>query len=427
MTSTARGTVAVIGSGIAGLTAAYLLQRRFDVTLIEADDRLGGHADTHDVLTPDGRWISIDTGFIVHNRTTYPNLIRLFGELAVPTRPTEMSMSVSCPQCGLEYAGARGLGGVFAQPRRVGDGRFLFMLAQVRRFHRDAQRMLDAQSDDVDSLSLAAFAALHGYSDYFVNHFLLPLVSAVWSTGATAAMAYPARYLFQFLAHHQMLRVSGSPTWRTVVGGSRTYVERVVKNLTAVHTATPVRAVTRHLDGVEIRDTNDRSFRADYVVLATHPQQALSLLTDPTREEDSVLSAMPYSSNTALLHTDSSLLPYSARARSSWNYTVPSCDARPERPVGISYWMNRLQGLRETADYVVSLNRDDDVDPTRVVARRNYEHPIYTPESLAAQRRLPALTTGRTAYAGAYHGWGFHEDGCASGVAAARAVGVSWQ
>ncbi len=426
MTGTQRGTVAVIGSGIAGLTAAYLLQRRFDVILIEADDRLGGHADTHDVLTPDGRWISVDTGFIVHNRKTYPNLVRLFGELDVPTRTTEMSMSISCPDCGLEYAGSRGLGGVFAQPRRLADRRYLSLLNQVRRFHRDARRMLGAEQDEVDSISLAGFAALHGYSGYFVTHFLLPIVSAVWSTGPALALQYPARYLFQFLEHHQMLRVNGSPTWRTVVGGSRTYVERAAKNLTAVHTATAVRAVTRHADGVEIRDTGDRTFHADHLVLATHPGQALALLTDPTPAEREILSAIPYSKNTALLHTDSSLLPQATRARSSWNYTVPACAARPDRAVGVSYWMNRLQGLNEQTDYVVSLNCEDQVDPATVIARRHYEHPIYTASSLAAQRRLPTLNTGRTGYAGAYHGWGFHEDGCASGAAAAAALGVQW-
>lgn len=426
MTGSQRGTVAVIGSGIAGLTAAYLLQRRYDVTLIEADDRVGGHADTHDVLTPDSRWIKVDTGFIVHNRSTYPNLIRLFGELDVPTRATEMSMSISCRQCGLEYAGARGLGGLFAQPHRIKDRRYVWLLAQVRRFHRDARGLLAADPADVDSISLAAFAALHGYSPYFVTHFLLPVVSAVWSTGAALAMQYPARYLFQFLQHHQMLRVTGSPTWRTVVGGSRQYVERAVKHLSAVHTSSPVRAVTRHADGVEIRDQGDRTFHADHVVLATHPGQALALLTDPTPAEREVLSAIPYSRNTAVLHTDSTLLPRTSRARSSWNYTVPDCATRPDRVVGVSYWMNRLQGLDEEIDYVVSLNSEERVDPATVIARREYEHPIYTATSLAAQRRLPELNTPRTAYAGAYHGWGFHEDGCASGATAAAWMGVRW-
>lgn len=421
-----RDTVAVIGSGISGLAAAYLLQRKYDVSLFEADDHVGGHADTHDVLTADGRWLSIDTGFIVHNRLTYPNLVRLFDELDVPTRETEMSMSISCPGCGLEYAGARGLGGVLAQPKRALEPRFLGLLRQVRCFYQDAERMLRADPADVDSITLAGFAALHGYSQYFLTHFLLPIVSAVWSTGAALAAEYPARYLFQFLSHHQMLRVSGSPVWRIVEGGSRTYVERVTKQLTAVHTSAPVRSVTRSADGAHLRDEADQIRRFDHVIIATHPHQALTLLTDATAAETEVLSAISYSPNTAVLHTDSALLPAAPRARSSWNYTVPSCDQRPDRAVGVSYWMNRLHGLSESTDYVVSLNAGSRIDPERVIATRQYEHPVYTPSSLAAVRRLPELAVGRTRFAGAYHGWGFHEDGCASGVAAAASLGVTW-
>lgn len=424
--SAARDTVAIVGSGISGLAAAYLLQRKYDVTLFEADDRVGGHADTHDVLTPDGRWLSIDTGFIVHNRLTYPNLIGLFDELEVPTRATEMSMSISCPECGLEYAGARGLGGVLAQPTRALEPRFLGMLRQVRRFYQDAERLLRADPADVDSITLAGFAALHGYPPYFVTHFLLPIVSAVWSTGAALAAEYPARYLFQFLSHHQMLRVSGSPVWRTVEGGSRTYVQRIAKQLTAVHTSTPIRSVTRSADGVHIRDETDRNHRFDHVVIATHPHQALVVLTDATAAETEVLSAIPYAPNTAVLHTDSGFLPAAPRARSSWNYTVPSCRRRPDQAVGVSYWMNRLHGLDEPTDYVVSLNAGARIDPERIIATRQYEHPVYTPSSLAAIRRLPELAVGRTRFAGAYHGWGFHEDGCASGVAAAATLGVTW-
>lgn len=421
-----RPTVAVVGSGIGGLTAAYLLQRRYDVTLLEADDRLGGHADTHDVGTPDGRWISIDTGFIVHNDATYPNLVRLLAELGVASTPTEMSMSICCGQCGLQYAGARGLAGVFAQTRRVADPRFWHLLGQVRRFHRDARALLADDPDDVDAVSLAAFIAIRRYSRYFVNHFLLPLVATVWSSGTTVAAGYPARYLFEFLDHHRMLTVHGSPQWRTITGGSREYVQRAVKHLTAVHTATPVRSIRRHGDGVQIRDESDRVFAADHVVIATHPDQALALLADPTPQEQTVLGALPYSTTSAVLHTDSRVLPTARGARASWNYTVPACATRTDEVTGVSYYMNRLHRLREPVDYVVSLNCDRSVDPATVIARRTYHHPIYTTASVAARRRLPELTTARTAYAGAYHGWGFHEDGCASGVAAALALGVRW-
>jgi predicted NAD/FAD-binding protein len=421
-----RETAAVIGSGVSGLTASYLLQRRYDVTLLEADDRLGGHADTHDVLTPDGRWLPIDSGFIVHNRATYPTLIRLFDELAVRTTETEMSLSVSCGRCGLQYAGGRGLAGVFAQPRRAADPRFWRLLTDVARFHRDARALLGSPEADVDTVTLGGFVAIRRYSRYFVNHFLLPLVATVWSSGTSVAGAYPARYLFEFLNNHGMLTVHGSPVWRTVTGGSREYVQRAAKCLSAVHTSTPVRSVERHADGVEVRDEADRIFRVDRVVIATHPDQALAILKDPTPTELAVLGALPYSRNSVALHTDSRLLPTARQARASWNYTTMACTVRTPEVTGVSYYMNRLHGLDEPVDYIVSMNSDDRIDPRRVIARRTYHHPAYTSDSVAARRRLPALSAGRVAFAGAYHGWGFHEDGAASGAAAAAALGGPW-
>ena len=330
------------------------------------------------------------------------------------------------PECGLEYAGSRGIGGAFAQPKRAADPRYLAMLGEITRFHRAARRLLAADAEAVDSISLAGFVALHRFSRYLVTHFLVPLVAAVWSTGPELALRYPARYLFRFLDQHGMLRVTGGPPWRTVAGGSRTYVDRAVKNLTAAHVSTPVRSITRHADGVDVSDASDRVFQADHVVIATHPDQALQMLTDPSGLERSVLSAIPYSTNSVLLHTDSRLLPRAPRARSSWNYSVRSCGLDRSGPASVSYWMNRLQRLEEDTDYVVTLNGDELVDPATVIARRTYHHPVYTAESVAAQRQLPGLTNGRTAYAGAYHGWGFHEDGCVSGVAAAAALGVTW-
>jgi uncharacterized protein len=425
-----RPKAAVIGSGVAGLTAAYLLQRTHDVTLFEVDDRLGGHAHTHDIGTPDDRVLPIDSGFIVHNERTYPNLLRLFGELGVATQPTEMSMSITCAGCGLEYAGARGLPGLFAQLRRAGDPAYLRMLTEVKRFHAHARRLLDhADADDtgndVDGLTLGTFLALGGYSRYFVQHFMIPVVSCVWSTGSRASLEYPALYLFRFLDNHGMLSVTGSPRWRTVTGGSRTYVERAAKGLSGVQTGTGIRAVTRHVDGVELIDDDGQRHAADAVVVATHPDQALRLLGDPTDDERAVLGAFAYSRNETLLHTDSRLLPTSRRARASWNYRMDACAGR-SGDVQVSYWMNRLQDLDEPVDYLVTLNATDRIEPGSVLRRMVYEHPVYTPVSVAAQRRLPELTTGRTAFAGAYHGWGFHEDGCASGVRAAEAFGAGW-
>jgi predicted NAD/FAD-binding protein len=432
-----RPKAAVIGAGVAGLTAAYLLQRRYDVTLFESDDRLGGHAHTHELTTVDGGVAYVDTGFIVHNTRTYPNLVRLFDELGVATQDSEMSMSVRCDGCGLEFAGAKALSGLF--PATTGPlhrpnllrPRYLRMLAEVPRFHAHARRVLAAdpvnsvEDMTVEDMTLGAFLAVGGYSRYFIEHFVLPMVSCVWSAGAELSARYPARYLFRFLAHHGLLSIGGSPTWRTVVGGSARYVERAVKGLSAVETSTAVRAVIRHDGGVEVRDDSDVSHHVDTVVLATHPDQALHLLEKPTTAEREVLGAIPYSRNETWLHHDTSVLPRAGAARASWNYRKPSCRADGS-PVLVSYDMNRLQRLAEPADYVVTLNGAGAVDPDRVIARMIYEHPIYTPESVAAQRRLPELNTATTAFAGAYHGWGFHEDGCASGVRAAAALGVVW-
>ncbi|MBP2474028.1 putative NAD/FAD-binding protein [Crossiella equi] len=415
--------VAVIGSGVAGLTAAYLLQRRHEVTLFEREDRLGGHAHTHDLPTRDGRLAAVDSGFIVHNRATYPNLCRLFAELGVATQDSEMSMSVRCDGCGLEYAGARRLPGLFAQPGNLANTRYLRLLGEVTRFHRHARKLL--ADPDAEDVTLGAFLSVGGYSRYFADHFMLPVVSAVWSSGPGESRRYPARYLFEFLHHHGLLSIGGSHQWRTVTGGSRTYVERAAKNLAAVHTATPVRAVSRTPDGALVRDDADHEHRFDHVVLATHPDQALALLTDPTPAEIAVLGAFRYSRNETWLHTDTSVLPSAPAARAAWNYRKPDCSGRAG-PVLVSYHMNRLMRLAEPEDYVVTLNAVDRVPERSVLARMVYEHPVYTPESVAAQRRLPELTTPVTAYAGAYHGWGFHEDGCASGVRAAQAFGVTW-
>jgi predicted NAD/FAD-binding protein len=410
--------VAVIGAGVAGLTAAYLLQRRYGVVLFEAGPRLGGHAHTHDVPTPTGS-VAVDSGFIVHNERTYPNLLRLFGELGVTTRESEMSMSVRCLGCGLEYAGARGLTGLFPRPAALLRPRYLRMLGEVTRFHRHARRVLARGGNDV---TLGEFAA--GYSRYFTEHFLLPVVSAVWSAPEEVSREYPVRYLFRFLDHHGLLSVGGSPTWRTVEGGSREYVERAVKGLTAVHVATPVRSVLRTADGVEVRDDAGEAHTVDRVVIATHANDALGMLADPTDAESVALGAFSYSRNETWLHTDDTLLPTAPSARASWNYLKPSCAGSGQ--VLVSYDMNRLMRLGEPSPYVVTLNATDRIDPSTVLAKMTYEHPVYTRKSVAAQRLLPSLATSRTAFAGAYHGWGFHEDGCASGVAAAAAFGVRW-
>jgi predicted NAD/FAD-binding protein len=422
--SAARPSVAVIGSGVSGLTAAYLLNRTHHVTLFETDDRLGGHAHTHDVTAPDGTDHAVDSGFIVHNDRTYPWLRKLFAELQVQVRPTEMSMSVRCEGCGLEYAGGRGLRGVLAQPRRLLDPQFVRMLLQVKRFHRRAAAFLAATGDS-DITTYGEFLEREGFSEHFVAHYAVPVVSCVWSSGREVALLYPARYLFRFLDHHGMLAVSGSPQWYTVVGGSRTYVDRLAAQLPDVRRSAAVTDVTRRPDAVEIQDVTGAVTSFDRVVIATHADQALSLLTDPSDQEVQTLKAFGYSSNETVLHTDSSLLPEATDARASWNYRMSSCTA-PEEPTVVTYWMNRLQGHTSGQDFLVTLNARERIDPGDVLAVMDYEHPIYTPESVAAQSNLAGLATDRTVYAGAYHGWGFHEDGCRSGVEAARHFGVTW-
>ncbi len=414
--------VAVVGAGVAGLTAAHELSRAgAEVELFEADARLGGHAHTQDATGADGRMLALDTGFLVHNERTYPHLVRLFEELGIRTRACAMSLSVRCDGCGLEYAGARGPAGLFARPGTLARGRYLRMLAEVPRFHRRARRLLaDPAAGDP---GLRDFLAAEGFSPYFVSHFMTPMVSAVWSCAPDLAGDYPARYLFAFLDNHGMLSVTGSPTWRTVVGGSRTYVERIAERLTAVRRSAPVRSVRRHRNGVTVVSGNGLHSRADAVVIATHADQALQLLADPTDTELEVLGAFAYSRNPTVLHRDPSVLPVARRARGSWNYRMPHCTASSDR-VGVSYHLNRLLRLDTAEDYLVTLNEDRQhpVPDRLVLSRTVYEHPIYTARTVAAQRRLPELTTGRTAFAGAYHGWGFHEDGCRSGVQAAHSL-----
>ena len=421
---TRRPSAAVIGAGVSGLTAAYLLSRTHDVTLFEAEDRLGGHAHTHDVPGSDGGRHAVDSGFIVHNAVTYPWLRKLFGELGVQVRPAEMSMSVRCEGCGLEYAGGRGLRGVFAQRRRLIDPRFLRMLWQVQRFHRRALAFLRTTGEQ-NLATYGEFLEREGFSGYFIAHYAVPVVSCVWSAGRETALAYPARYLFRFLDQHGLLRAGGSPQWYTVAGGSRVYVERLAGRLKDVRAAHAVTDVTRGEGGVQIRDVTGRITRVDRVVIATHADQALGLLTDPSGAEVTTLKQFGYSANVTVLHTDSSVLPDAARARACWNYRMTSCH-RPGQPAVVSYWMNRLQGQRAAQDFLVTLNDRERLDPESIVATMEYEHPIYTPEAVRAESQLGDLATDRTVYAGAYHGWGFHEDGCRSGVEAARHFGVTW-
>ncbi|MET4136751.1 FAD-dependent oxidoreductase [Pseudarthrobacter sp. PvP090] len=425
--------VAVIGSGVAGLTAAYVLNRHDTVTLFEADSRLGGHAHTHDVPQAGGPVLGIDTGFIVHNERTYPTLLRLFAELGIETQDSEMSMSVRCDGCGLEYAGARAKGrGILPRPSTLLRGRYLLMLLEVMRFYRKARALLaEENSSGEPELTLGEFLAREKFSSYFISHFMTPVVSAVWSCDPTTALAYPARYLFTFLGHHGLLGVSGSPQWRTVTGGSRSYVDKLAATLPDIRLSSPVTGVRRHADGVELTASTGSGTLTtetfDAVVIATHPAQALGMLTDASPSEEAALGGMPYSVNHTVFHRDAAVLPSSDNAKASWNYRLPACDARPDK-VLVSYDMTRLQRLApaDLGRYIVSLGESELIADNTVIERMVYEHPQYTPDSLAAQQRILALGDDRLAFAGAYHGWGFHEDGALSGVRAAARLGREW-
>jgi predicted NAD/FAD-binding protein len=409
-----RRKIAVIGSGVSGITAGYVLSHTDYVTIFEADGRLGGHADTHLVAPPSGPPVGVDTGFIVYNEHTYPLLTRLFAELGVPTQPAEMSMSVRCAGCGLQYAGHRGLGGLTPGLAHRGRARYLHMLTEIPRFHRAARRLLaepeeaEPEESATRDQTLGEFLRARRFGAYFTAHFALPLVAAVWSCPPGTALRYPARYLFAFLA---------------------------TKRVLDLRLSTPVRAVRRYPDGVDLTDAAGETSRFDAVVIATHPDQALRLLDAPTPAERDVLGAFAYIPNPALLHTDATLLPSHPGVRASWNYELGGCRPGDGPPPRISYDMNRLQSLPVAQDYIVTLGGKGavggggwgrSVDPAQVIDRMDYAHPAYTPASVAAQRRLPGLNTGVTAFAGAYHGWGFHEDGCRSGAQAAAALGGTW-
>jgi uncharacterized protein len=418
-----RGRVAVVGAGISGLTAAYLLRHTHDVTLYEAEDRLGGHSHTHDVTATDGRRVGVDSGFIVHNDRTYPLLQRLFRELGVAVRPTEMSMGIACRGCGLEYAGGRGAAGILAQRRRVADPRFIRMLVEITRFQRLARRAVDDPATATGTFG--EFLEQHRFGGYFIDHYAIPVVSCVWSCGATVALQYPARYLFAFLDNHGFLSLGDAPQWYTVVGGSRTYVERIAANLHDVRRGRPVAQVERTDDDVVVTDADGTRQSFDQVVLAVHGDDVLPLLADATADEKEVFSCFEYTPNRTILHRDNRRLPATPAARSSWNLKLDDCGARPDRPQ-VTYWMNRLHGYDEASPLLVTLNAEPGDQPRGVISETTYRHPVYTPTSVAAAHRLPGLRTARTAYAGAYHGWGFHEDGCRSGVAAALSLGGGW-
>ena len=411
--------IAIVGSGISGLSAAWLLSRQHDVVLFEANDYLGGHTDTHRVEV-DGRTLEVDTGFIVHNPGNYPLLTRLFDELGVATRPTTMSFSVQDARSGLEY-NATSLDGLFCQRRNLASPRFWGMLRDLARFYREAPALLDAAEPGP---SLGDYLDANGYGAAFRDQHLVPMASALWSSPEQSVLGFPAKYLVQFMANHHMLQLTGRPEWRVVRGGSRRYVEAMMARWDVqVRLLSPVRDIVRDAQGVSLR-CDAGSERFDQVVLACHSDQALRLLDDASDGEREILGAIRYQPNDTVLHTDARLLPRHRKAWAAWNAHLP---ADPALACTVSYCMNLLQGLPGDTPLIVTLNRTRDIDPARILQRRQYAHPVHTHAAVAAQARKHEIQgVQRTWFAGAYWGWGFHEDGIRSGVDVAQGLGVAW-
>jgi predicted NAD/FAD-binding protein len=403
--------VAIVGSGISGLAAARLLSRTHATTLFEAEPRLGGHAHTVDV-TLDGVTQPVDTGFLVYNRTTYPNLARLFAELGIPAAPSEMSFSVSLESPAIEWAGTS-LDTVFAQRSNLLRPSFLRMLRDVLRFNREAPA-------DSGAATLGEFLARGAYSSEFRDWYLLPMAAAIWSCPTRAMLDYPFASFARFFRNHGLLQLADRPQWYTVRGGSRRYVEAIARGLADVRLATPVRSLRRERTQAWVNGE-----RFDAVVLACHSDQALALLgADATPAERAVLSAIPYQKNRALLHTDATLLPKNRRVWSAWNYAA-GADAPQGRPVSVHYLINKLQPLPFAQPVIVSLNPHREPDASQVIGEFDYDHPVFGAAAAAAQARLPEIQGARsTWFCGAWTRYGFHEDGFASALEVARALDV---
>ena len=411
----ARGLeVAVVGSGISGLSAAWLLSKRHRVTLYEADARLGGHSNTVDVGCG-----AVDTGFIVYNEATYPNFSALLEYLGVATKTSDMTFAVSLDDGRLEYSGT-GVTGLFAQPRNAVSPRFWGMLRDLVRFYREAPHA----TRDLGDTSLDAYLDASGYGVAFRADHLYPMAAAIWSTPAAEIGEYPARAFVRFCENHGLLKLTNRPLWRTLAGGSRAYVEKLAKAIPEILTSTAISAVRRHPDCVEIVSRAGESRRFDQVVLATHADQALAMLADPTAGEKRLLGAFAYCANKAVLHSDATLMPRRRRVWSSWNYL--SSDRGDSRRLAVTYWMNRLQGLPNAKPIFLTLNAHRPIREESVLYATDYTHPIFNARAMNAQSQLWSLQGERsTWFCGAYFGAGFHEDGLQAGLAVAEALGGS--
>ncbi len=412
--------IAIVGAGISGLVAAHLLHDEHEIVLYEAGCYAGGHTNTIRVDTPLGSH-HVDTGFIVMNDRNYPSFTRLLYKLGVATQPTHMSFSVKAEDEDFEYAGTpRGL---FCQPRNLISISFQRMLLDLQRFNRGLRRLL--AEDHQSETSLGEFLAEHRFSQAFIDRLLVPQVSAVWSADPRRLRAFPVRFLAEFFANHGMLGLRDRPAWSTIRGGSARYVDALTAPYRErIRLNAPVQSITRADGHVEILARGFEPERYDHVVIATHSDQALAMLADPSERESALLGAIPYQRNEATLHTDSTLLPRRHGARAAWNFHLLQ---EPKALSTVTYYMNHLQRLHADRDFCVTLNRSEAIDPQKVIRTISYDHPVYTPAGVAAQQ-LHATIGGlaaRTHYCGAYWGWGFHEDGVRSAMRACAPFGVT--
>ena len=413
--------VGVIGAGVSGLSAAYLLDRVHDVTLYEAQPRAGGHANTLTTAAARGA-LALETGFMVFNDRTYPGLTSLFAELGIRSRESEMSFSVCCRRCRLEYSG-HGPGGLFASRANLASPGFLRMLADLGRFFRRAPEVLADRR--WEAATIGEYLRGRGYGGAVTRHFLAPMGAAIWSSTPTQMMQMPARFFVNFFRNHGLLGVRSAPQWYTVEGGSQAYVQALLAGLRGrVQMGRPVRSVRRDDHGVEIVAGDGPPERHDAVVVATNPGEALGFLADASAAETTNLAAIKFSRNETLLHRGETQLPVRQGARAAWNVALDDC-RDPAHGLTMTYYLNRLQRLPEGEHYCVSLNAGDRVAESDVIARLSYDHPLYTFATVAARDRLAAMSGERlTHFAGAYLGWGFHEDGYQAGARAACALGA---
>lgn len=407
--------IAIVGAGISGLTSAYYLAKHHQVTVFEAGNYLGGHTDTHSVEIA-GKVVNVDTGFIVFNEQNYPNFSQLLSELDVSSQPTDMSFSVSNIKSGLEY-NATDLNKLFCQRRNLLNFRFYRMLWDLLRFYREAPRLL---SEEDDGLTLGQYLTINNYSEIFINDHLIPMACALWSGPSMSVVDFPAQYFIRFMHNHHMLSLTNRPQWRVVTGGSKTYVDALVRQTDAEFiTGSPVQRIERHLHGVTLTVHGEKC-HFDKVIIAAHADQALRILDQPSETEVAILGGIGFQDNEMHLHTDVSLLPENPQAWASWNVRV---GPELKQQCTVSYHMNTLQNLSSSEELIVSLNSGQSIDPKKVLVHRRYAHPIYNLSTLNAQRRWDEVTDlQHTFYCGAYWGWGFHEDGVSSALRVINAL-----